>query len=357
MDVESLLVVRTQPFGDAFREPAFVDTVRERDLERLRSHQQVRSATTVLDVPLSGSGSVTSRKPAGTELDTVSTPYVVVDQHGLSTLGVELIAGRDFTEADVVAPPGSGFNEEIDRNVILTQSLADRLFPDGQAVGRRISSRHEEVTDTVIGVVRHMHNFFPRMWLGELTMLRPGKAGDGRETVYLVRARPGAAPGLIRELETLMIESSSERIVTVRPLEEVKREHYRTVLAGMRIWTAISVLMVTVTLLGIGGLMAFTVTERRREIGTRRALGATRLGIVRHFMVESWLIVGIGILAGSVLTVVLGNVLSELGAGRLIDWRLLLAGAVALWICGPLAALAPALKAGTVPPDIATRSV
>jgi putative ABC transport system permease protein len=110
-------------------------------------------------------------------------------------------------------------------------------------------------------------------------------------------------------------------------------------------------------LLGIGGLMAFTVTERTREIGTRRALGATRIGVVRHFLIESGLIAGIGICAGAVLTVALSYVLSGLGVASMVEWRLLTSGAAAVWACGPLAALAPALRAARVPPEIATRSV
>jgi putative ABC transport system permease protein len=356
MDVANILVITTEPFGEDFAIEAFVEDVGKRDLARLRSHPSIINATPIHHIPLSGSGSSTSRKAAGSKIDTVPVSYFMVDEHGIETLGVELIDGRNFDPADIEGRSDSG-NADIPRNIIVTKAFAERLFPDGNAVGGQISNGDDEVTATVIGVIDHMSNSWPRSSFGDHTMLRPGMAGDSREMTYLVRTEPGAIDTLYTELEELMISLETDRIVRVRTLSEVKLRYYSRTIMAMRIWAAVIVLMLIVTSLGIVGLTSFSVTQRTREIGTRRALGATRAAILRYFLLENWLITGIGMALGTLLTIGLNFVLAQYAEAPKIDWMLLVGGAAVLWTAGQLAALVPALRATTVTPDIATRTV
>jgi putative ABC transport system permease protein len=112
-----------------------------------------------------------------------------------------------------------------------------------------------------------------------------------------------------------------------------------------------------VTALGIAGLASFWVQQRTRSIGIRRAIGATRGDTLRYFQTENFLIVSFGVLPGVFLAIGLNLLLMEhYELPRLPLWYLPV-GVLALWILGQLAVLSPALRAASVPPVVATRSV
>src|SRR6185295_11930793 len=117
------------------------------------------------------------------------------------------------------------------------------------------------------------------------------------------------------------------------------------------------VLLVLVTSLGIVGLTSFSVTERTRQIGTRRALGARRSDILRHFLLENWLVTSMGVALGVLAAYALNVGLVTVASGAKLDPELVAGGAVLLWAAGLLATLAPALRAARTSPAIATRNV
>ena len=112
-----------------------------------------------------------------------------------------------------------------------------------------------------------------------------------------------------------------------------------------------------VTGLGIVGLAWFSVTQRRKQIGTRRALGATRFDIVRYFMLENMLITSLGLAIGMAGALGLNWFLdTHYEVGRVPLWYLPL-GMLGLWLLGQLAVLLPARRAANIPPAMATRSI
>ncbi len=188
-------------------------------------------------------------------------------------------------------------------------------------------------------------------------MLRPGEPADDRESRYLVRAASGAVDGLYTSLETELLRANDGRIVRVRTLTEIKLESYGAQIAVSKMLGGLSVLLVIVTSFGIIGLTSFSVTQRTREIGTRRALGATRGAILRYFLVENWLITSVGLALGFLATYGLNFALAHWADVARISWPQVAAGMVTFWLLGLLAALAPALRGTTVPPVVATRTV
>jgi putative ABC transport system permease protein len=157
--------------------------------------------------------------------------------------------------------------------------------------------------------------------------------------------------------EEYLSKNRSRIVDVVRSYEEQKKRTYSGDIAMVKLLTAVITILTGVTGLGIVGLAWFSVTQRRKQIGTRRALGATRWDIVRYFMVENWLVTSAGLTIGLVGTVGLNWFLdTQYSVGRVPLWYLPI-GMVALWALGQLAVLLPARRAANIPPALATRSV
>jgi putative ABC transport system permease protein len=126
-------------------------------------------------------------------------------------------------------------------------------------------------------------------------------------------------------------------------------------MAGLLVGVIVALLLVTG--LGIVGLGSFWVAQRRRQIGVRRALGATRANILHYFQTENFVLATIGIVFGMILAYGINLFLMQRYELPRLPWMYLPVGAVALWLIGQLAVLGPALRAAAVPPVVATRSV
>ena len=360
IDEEQVLVIHTEPWAQEFKDEEFIHVQREQDLERLESHPGVIAAAAMHQIPLSGGGSSTGRKPLGSEMDTLAAPYFVVTQHFLDAMGVELAAGRDFTQADFderLANEEKGDTEQQHYNVILTKAMADAYFPDGDALGQQIQSANAERVNTIVGIVDEMHNSWPQWDKRDWAMLIPGRPGSDRRMRYAVRVEPGAVTTAYTEIEELLLGINPGRIVSVRTMAETKAESFEVADAMMKMLSGVIFFLVLVTSLGIVGLTSSAVAQRTRQIGTRRALGATKVDIVRYFLVENWVITGFGLLFGVVLTYGLNYALVQATDVPKMDAGLLLGGMLLLWVSGVLAALAPAIKATTVAPEVATRTI
>jgi putative ABC transport system permease protein len=97
------------------------------------------------------------------------------------------------------------------------------------------------------------------------------------------------------------------------------------------------------------------VAERTRQIGTRRALGATREDILRYFLLENSIVTNSGLILGVFTSYVMNYLLVMQSSAVKLDWQVVVAGVVLLWIQGIAATLVPALRAARLSPVIATR--
>ena len=357
LDEQHLLVVGSEPFVTDLEEETYQRVDFEEDLRAINALPGVRSVTAVSAIPLSGGGSAHGRRPVGSDLEVMIVPVIWVGAHALETLGVELAEGRDFVEADFLEDQAET-GGEASRNVILTRAMADALFPDGDALGKAIDSDDDSTPpETIVGIIAQMHNHWPHSPWAERVMLIPGRAYGPRGVRFLVRSEPGRVDELYTSLEAALVRVNDRRIVGVRTLKEIKARTYRANLVVARLLGVLSFLLVLVTSLGIIGLTSFSVTQRTREIGTRRALGATRGAILRYFLVENWLVTSVGLALGLVLTYGLSFALAESAEVMRMNWTNVATGMLMLWTAGLLAALLPALRGATVPPVIATRTV
>jgi putative ABC transport system permease protein len=143
----------------------------------------------------------------------------------------------------------------------------------------------------------------------------------------------------------------------VQTLAEVKADQYSDDVAFSQLLGGLSVLLVLVTSMGVVGLTSFSVTQRTHEIGTRRALGATRWAILRYLLVENWVVTTAGLTLGLILTLGLNFLLAKLANVPTVSALQIAAAMIGLWLVALLAALVPALRGMAVSPVIATRSV
>lgn len=352
MDTENLIVVDLRGVGENYNGLANI----QRDLEMLRNLPDVTSATSINQMPLSGSGSSTAMRAVPDENVTpISTARYTVDEHGLETLGLNLARGRNFYPEEVnrIVPGDEPTSSEV---VIVTQALADRLFPDEDALGKTMYWGNMAPA-TIIGIIDQMQG----SWVGweglERNMLHAQVFG-GDSAKYVVRAKPGRRDALMPLIEPALNKINSSRVVRyVRAHEQMIERSYELDRVMANILLTVILLLVGLTALVIVGLASYFVSQRTRQIGTRRALGATRFDILRYFLLENWLITTLGAVGGCILTIAVSFWLETSFDLPRLDMRYLAASVVGLWLISQFAAYWPARRATLVPPAIATRSV
>ncbi|OOG66136.1 ABC transporter permease [Rhodanobacter sp. B04] len=277
----------------------------------------------------------------------------------LGVLGLHLAAGRDFRTDEYVA----GADEHVagaDVPVaILSRALAERLYPGKNALGQSIYTGGSKPI-RVIGIVDTLLR--PQLreaGVNQYAMLFPMLPNDG-EVTYLLRSAPQDRERVLRMAAAKLEQLSPERIIPaggMRTYTQMREAYFQrdTTMIGLLLASGLGLLFVTA--LGITGLANFWVQQRRRSIGIRRAIGASRGDILRYFQTENFLIVSGGIALGLLLAIMLNLVLMKHYELPRLPLYYLPIGALALWLLGQLAVLGPALRAAAVPPVVATRSV
>ncbi len=352
IDVENVIVARVRGFGENFD---VVDSITN-DINLIKSIPGVVAASDTNQVPLSGSGSGTGLRTVADEtIEGISTARYRWSEEGLDSLGVKLSRGRNFLpeEVNYILPDS---DPQAPPSILVTQALADDLFGEEDALGKTVYWGSMEPS-TIVGIIGQMHG----SWVGwdklENSVIQPGKPAYSTN-LYIIRVEPGMRDEMIPLIEKTLGESNRSRVVkSVRSLEEMAARSYRSD-RGMAIILSIVIsLLIGLTTLVIVGLTSFHVSQRTKQIGTRRALGARRIDIIRQFMLENWIITTVGAVFGVILTVVVAYWLEVSFELQRLDWRYLPVGIVILWVLSSLAVLEPARRAASVPPAVATRSV
>jgi putative ABC transport system permease protein len=328
------------------------------DLEAIRAIPGVLAAAPTQSMPISGSGwgEDLYSNPEMQSNESVNFGKFMVDEHGLEAFDLELVAGRNFTPDEMVTRSFEAM--ELPKVLIVSQALADSLFPDGDALNKTVwDEPNGEQPMQIIGIYDHMQNAWPTSENVNRTALTPEISLFGGQMMYVVRAEPGQLDQVMQAAEAYLSKNRSRIVEIVRSYPEQKSRTYSRDIAMVKLLSGVIVILTGVTGLGIIGLAWFSVTQRRKQIGTRRALGATRGDIVRYFMVENWLITSAGLAVGLVGAVGLNWFLdTQYEVGRVPLWYLPV-GMAALWLLGQLAVLLPARRAANIPPALATRSV
>jgi predicted permease len=330
-------------------------TVEERErwfhdlAEQISREPWVRSATVSGTAPLSGHRTADFRLDGLVEPE----PLMVAPVHVgfFETMGIDLLAGRVFTPFDTLGAPDV---------VVLNQPMAERFFPDGDAVGRRIWQTTGDGSDRafeVVGIVgpTKVRDFLAEPEPAVYLAFRQWTYGTGAALVLSTTIDPTAAVPLMQQW--LRAYEPHMAIVNVLTYRDVVRGSIYTQRMNAELFAALAVLGLLLASVGIFSVVTLAVSRRTREIGIRKAIGARRGDINRLVIVRALTPVGLGLALGLAASFAAAGLVRGLLHGvEPSDPTTLVAGSTVLLLTALVAAWLPARRAGRVDPIEALRT-
>jgi putative ABC transport system permease protein len=245
---------------------------------------------------------------------------------------------------------------------IVSKALARQLFPHGSALGKLMYlTFNPNRPVAIIGVVDRLQSPGAAGTINENesenSLILPVVA-SGPIGLFVIRVKPGTLDTTMREVEDGLIRTNPNRIFgRLRPFDEIRRTAYQKDRAIAIALGVICLVLVAITAFAIIGLTSFWVLRRKTQIGLRRAMGATRLGIVRYFLIENALLCVAGVALGAMAAQTLSIWLwSRYGTDRLPVFELLISALIVAALAQGAAAL-PALRAARISPSEALRAL
>lgn len=327
------------------------------DLAALRAVPGVRFATMTNHVPFDNSSwnSSVSIKP-DQQIPSMNVGIYLGDEQLLNAFGLKIVAGRAFLPDEYVNIDEMKPDTPVPA-AIVTRAMADKLFPGENALGKLLydtwGSKPIKIVGVVDKLIRPNDNGGPSE--AYYSMLLPIRAVTGR---FAIRTDPARRDEVLKASVAALEKINRSRIITDQgAFSDVIDDYYRQDKAMAWLLGAVCVALLVITALGIVGLASFWVQQRAKQIGVRRALGATRGQILRYFQVENFLLASIGIALGMLGAYGLNQLLMTHYELPRLPLYYLPVGAISLWVLGQIAVFGPARRAAAVPPAIATRSV
>lgn len=246
-----------------------------------------------------GTQPLVARVP-GYESDRVNLASCTANQ--LTFAPRDLVAGRVFTPEE---------DARMARVGIIGSSLAEALFPDGNAVGRQVTIGAGEYT--VIGVFAPAKGgFFGENGL-DYQFLIPFQTARQRypqlvNFFYTIKAKSGLREQAFEEVQGILrklrrVPPGAENDFSISTADQIIKNFDRITNVVLIVSTALSGLGLLVGGIGVMNIMLVSVTERTREIGVRKAIGARRIDIVLQFLVEAVTLTGVGGMIGIVFSI------------------------------------------------------
>ncbi|HWH51307.1 MAG TPA: ABC transporter permease [Gemmatimonadaceae bacterium] len=323
--------------------------------DRLRGSPGVEAVALAMNGPMGGSGTTTISLPdrdslplfngqRGAWMQTVSPDY-------FHATGVPLLSGRDFKPSD---RPGPG------SAVIVSRTMADVYWPGQPPIGRcLIIGKRGEPCSTVVGVVGEVHRL-SMIEKPSLQMYLPAAVTDTfllpRSLIVRANAHDRGAVSarmtreLARQFPTMMP-------ATPRTLRQSLDSQLRPWRLGAELFTALGVLALLVAALGVYSVVAYSVSQRTREMGIRIALGAQRSDVVSLVVGEGTRVLVVGVVVGVAIAFAAGRLVASLLYGITPhDLPVFIGSTLALLIVGIVASALPSFRAARVDPVAALRA-
>ena len=341
-----------------YKDPVQQEALVNRALLSIRQMPGIVSAGATTTIPLGGNYNNSVIMAEGHVMQAgesvISPNRLAVTPGYLKTMGISLLRGRDFQDSD---------NQNSPRVVIVDQNLAQRFWPNRDPVGQRmyepgehaqIISDEHTVWYRVVGVVRSVRlqdlsgtgnptgtYYFPfAQQASNSFTIAINTAADSASTIPAIRAQLAA---IDPDLALFDVRTMAQR-------EELSLSSRRT---SMLLALAFGLLALFLAAIGIYGVLAYLVAQRRREIGIRVALGSTHSGIVKLVAREGFILVGVGLALGIIAAISFRSVIrSEIYGVGPLDPLVVGAVTVVFGIVALCACIVPARRAAQVAPKI-----
>jgi putative ABC transport system permease protein len=278
-----------------------------RALERVMAIPGVQNAAFAWGVPLTGNNwqaaiEIEGQPAASKASDRISVPLRSITPGYFQLLGLAIFDGRDVRSTDARNSPNVA---------VVNQALAERYFPQGPAIGKKLWLRGRDQPPTeIVGVVTNgrtddlTHAAEPEIYLSfwqasafsKHLVLRT--AGDPRSVM-------AAVP---RELHAVEPTAAVENMKT---LDQIRSDSLAARTFAMQLLVGFALVGSVLTLVGIYGVLSLSVASRRREIAIRAAVGAQRRDIRNLVFAEGFQLIAGGVISGMVAAVVLSRVLKS----------------------------------------------
>lgn len=327
-------------------------------VERISALPGVKSATVGTCLPSNCQMQVTFDREGSTreEADQPIAPYAAVGAQYFPLLKIPLIRGRFFSEAD---------NENAPLVAIVSEALATRYFPNENLIGRKIvvnrpvrfQNTEETVKLEIVGVVGNVK--LPDLAVDPKAMIYVPHSQNPFSRGVWFAARTQGNPSLLAtavrgEFMTIDKEEPVEQIGSLDQMfaNQFAQPRFQTGLMG-----SFALVAFLLAILGIYGVNAHAITQRRKELGLRMALGATQGSVLRQVILGGMLSTGIGIVAGLFGAAAAASLLKSVLVGTdSLDPLAFLGAAVLLAAAAALACYFPARRATRIDPAIILRT-
>ena len=348
---EQVLSLRATPSRERYRRQEDRAAVGARLVAAMREQPGVSSVALSAAVPLGEDGRMSHSmiidgRPVGPNDAAPQAEMQIVTGDYFNTIGVPLLRGRTFDEHDRLG------TEEV---AVISKSLAQRYWRDADPIGARISPDGGDTFLRVVGIAGDVRDHALDRDPVDVFYVSFAQTPGGAN----ILVRSSIDPKLLAKRATAAIHAIDPDmpVDAVQTLLEVRLDSLAPRRLTASLLTLFALLALVIAATGIGGVLAFSVSQRTREIGVRLALGAQRGEVLSLVMRQGGAMVGIGLVLGTIGAMWLARFMQGLVFGIGTRDPLTL-GAVCLTLTavGVVASLGPARRATSVDPLIALRN-
>ncbi len=349
-------IVRISP--EFFDESQDVGQALNNDLERVRNEAKVVSVAPSNAVPFTAENVVNVYLSAEEEAQQFPTVVVESDENIFDVLALSLVEGRMLTASDVIKGPMETTQENA-AVVMISEELAQMMYPNQSPIGQTLWLAKGSDPVQVVGVYSNFMTGERLNGQGKSyhSVIRPQvKWSHARQPHYLIRVQEGQGEAMLEDLLAMFYQEQGRYVNSTELLKRTQKRMYDGRGSRALTFLVLSMVLVLITAFGITGLTSFQITQKRKQIGTRRALGAKKRDIISYFITENSIITLVGLLIGVMVTLTITFEMSEQSGRNFLNISVMLATALFMWLINLLAVYFPAKRAANIAPAIVTRS-